>query len=31
MALIIMVCITAVTAVGNSVSAKFAEVDAVLQ
>ena len=31
LALIIVVCITAVQAVGNSASAKFTEVDAALQ
>ncbi len=31
LALIIVVCITAVTAIGNSASAKFTEVDAALQ
>ncbi|MCP4593946.1 MAG: Flp family type IVb pilin [bacterium] len=31
LALIIVVCITAVTAIGTSASAKFDEVDAVLQ
>lgn len=31
LALIIVVCITAVTAIGNSASAKFSAVDAALQ